>query len=571
MRSTFRKALGLTMSAAAAVTVFTAMAPANASPSEGTDVGYQIPYANGAPGSFIGNYTADGVQSYCADAEKSGPITSNGYSALHNVSSWKYLNGHAVPIRSIRRAAWIVSTAGKTTNPIQAAAVDTDVYALLDAGTYAWGGARSTQRMQQTGHYDAVHALAKKLLDDSLKYAGTYKLNVSATDGTYEGSPITVTARVISDYGTAMPGIHVKISDPLAAHDVTVTTNSSGVATYTFTPTKVGSATVAATAVNLPGSDLPVKYPNNTSAQRMLVAGVHQDISGKTPKVQAVLRYTPTVTTKANAQTARILSDLYDNVQVTMRPGTPPITVTTKLWGPATEPNKLVCSGTPLGTVTFTVTTTGTYPSPKIPARAAGYVGWQESLSATSVSNAVTTPCNAAGESTLVTKYTPVVTTTANASDTTVKAPMHDNVKISGIPAGAPAIKVTAYLSGPATKRGTLTCSKAIRTVTFTATGNGSYKTPNVTVNQPGYYSWHEVLDATSDTNAVSTDCRTTVETTLVHRPGYRLQIIPTGPDGYSATPQAPFNPEAPLVALLAIGVLAGTAATRRHFTKNGN
>ncbi|MEJ7796303.1 MAG: class F sortase [Nocardioides sp.] len=135
--------------------------------------------------------------------------------------------------------------------------------------------------------------------------------------------------------------------------------------------------------------------------------------------------------------------------------------------------------------------------------------GWiaQESRSVAVVSDTAT-----------VKKARPMVVTQTSDAVVTPGAAIHDEVRVTGLPRGYDAM-VTAVLHGPYVRRpGPDDCTSATRAgrVRFSVPGNGTYRTPSVTVSQVGYYTWVARFPGNDDTLPVTTRCGLAEETTQV-------------------------------------------------------
>lgn len=582
MRTTLKRTFAALAAVAVTGTGMVVMTSAPASAADTIGHGYSIPHEDGSGGSWIGSYTADGMQVYCGDAEKDGPALAGGYGPVHKVDSWKFLNGKPVPKRNVQRAAWILSVYGKSTDRAQTAAVDSAVYALLDGGKYAMGAARSEQRLRSTGQYDNVKARFKNMMDRSYTYGGQYRLNVSAPKVVFDKT-VAVTTTLKSEYGTVLAGVPVTTDYPLdSSGPKTAVTNAKGVAVFQFKATKVGKAPVKASAANVPVSSLSVKDPSRKTAQRMLVAGVRTAVPGMASAT--VVRGTATVVTQTSAAQVDPGASITDIVKV-KAPAGYKVTMTATLYGPFNKkPTALSC--TPelaVGSSTRTWKGSGTYETGLVgPLTVPGYYTWVETAPETATVNAVRTVCGEVTETTLVNKYVPHVRTVTSDQRTTTGSEIFDTVFVKNVPDGQK-MKVTAYLYGPAATENGIDCSeKASHRVTFTVTGSGEFKTPSVTVHRPGWYGWVEKFPGTETTKSLLTKCKVPSETTFAHRPGYGIIIIPTGDAPTSVlapvsaqavasagSPVSFGGPVAPAVLAL---LLAGAVVLRRRLTiKNGN
>lgn len=117
-----------------------------------------------------------------------------------------------------------------------------------------------------------------------------------------------------------------------------------------------------------------------------------------------------------------------------------------------------------------------------------------------------------------IVKGTPTVITSASHPVAGAGTALHDLVTVAKLPPGYRQ-QVTANLYGPfATRPGITSCTAASKTgsVTFTVDRNGDFRTPDITVDQPGYYVWTEALPGDARTNPVTTPCGVVEETTQI-------------------------------------------------------
>lgn len=490
-----------------------------------TAPGYPIPYADGSPGSWLGAYAVGARQAYCVDPHRVG--SSQAAAEGHRVVARQFRDdrGRLVPARDLQRAAWILSTAGATDDRVSAAAVDTAVAALLGRGSYALGARRSEVRLHATGHATAIRSRAVSLLRSSSLYAGPLRVAVHAAP-TVLGGTTVVAVRVTTATGRGVPGLAVSVEAPLdASAPVVATTDRGGRIHLPVTPTSAGHGQVRATVLEAPTTWPVLMAPDSRRFQRMALAGLtHEVPAGATLTVD---KATPRFATTIDTTTAKVGQPLHDTVTVVgVLPGHP-LTFTWTLLGPYRGD----CATAPVAaTGTITVSADGTVTTPDVPTTAAGSYTFVESSPSTDSYHPTVTACGLAEETAVVTRWAPTATTRASVQRAFVGAPLRDRVTITGVPDGT-AVHVTAYLIGPARTEGSLDCTRRLRSVDLTVSGSGTWTTPPLAATQPGWYSWVEVLDATSATDRVATSCHDALETTLVTRVPVPVVSIDSGPD----------------------------------------
>ncbi|RNL78232.1 hypothetical protein [Nocardioides marmorisolisilvae] len=120
-----------------------------------------------------------------------------------------------------------------------------------------------------------------------------------------------------------------------------------------------------------------------------------------------------------------------------------------------------------------------------------------------------------------IVKGTPTVTTRTSAPTALPGTSLADLVTVSGLPSGSTQ-QVTATLFGPFPSRPTAqSCTAEAKTgeVTFQVAKNGTFTTPTVKIDDPGYYVWTESMPGDDLANPVTTPCGIADETTVVERP----------------------------------------------------
>jgi hypothetical protein len=493
--------------------------------------GFAIPYADGSPGSWIGSYSTGGAQTYCIDPRRRGSTAAALDGHRRVLRSLTDLTGRDVPARDLQRAAWIASNAGVTTSRIRAAAVDTALHALLGRGRYAWGASRSEARMRATGHYREIRAEAARLLGRSAQFAGAARLRLSVSRQVYAGGPVTVTASVTTEYDVPVPGVVVRTDYPLdEAGPVTGVTDRHGRVSWTFTPTRVGSQAMTATAQDLATRFPVVLVPDDHRFQRLAIAGLTHDLTRT-----ATATVTPSTVGIATVTSAPAIDpgdSLSDTVTVTA-PDDFHAVITARLYGPfRNRPTSTSCTADLMvGTVEHDWTGSGTFVTDPVgPLTEPGYYTWVEEVPATGITRAARTSCGEETETSLVRRYRPHLATTTSVGRATVGALLTDTVTVTDFPADTATL--TAYLAGPFSSRDAVRCrTNTSPHVQLTITGSGTYSTPAIRVTRPGWYSWFEVLPATPSSEGVRTPCRIASETSLVTRPIAPAVHIDSGPD----------------------------------------
>ncbi|WP_250403554.1 hypothetical protein [Streptomyces cellostaticus] len=250
-------------------------APGAADGHDGFGPGYAIPDSDGhAASSHIGAYGPPGMtvygdyETFCADPTRKGPDAAGGYTGPETVEHWtSSVTGRRVPDAHLAYASYIVGKYGQTRDAAQAAAVDAAVYEWLAGGTYGIDGARGKQRLAYPQVASSARTTAHRFLAEAKKYAGPYRLTVTPkAPQAPAGAKVTVTVAVTAQLsGARVPGVRVAFAEAgthsQPGEQGQVTTGPDGTADWEFTADTKGTATVRATAKDLPGSALKILTP----------------------------------------------------------------------------------------------------------------------------------------------------------------------------------------------------------------------------------------------------------------------------------------------------------------------
>ncbi|WP_414169120.1 collagen binding domain-containing protein [Streptoverticillium reticulum] len=244
--------------------------------------GFLIPDSAGHAGaSHVGDYVSavPGAIAYCADPGLAGPDAAGGYAAARDYTSWtSQATGKAATAAQVSQAAYIVSKYGQAGSDAQAAAVDADVYSLLNAGsTYALpDGTRAVQRLSYPQVAPQAKKLATEYLAEAARFAGPYTVHLQPLAALRPGVTTGIKITVTSAAGNAVPGIRLNLKAALDGRQVatdTESTNADGIAYAHVTAAKGHSVTLTTEATGLPGTTLRAVLPHNKRAQRMVITG----------------------------------------------------------------------------------------------------------------------------------------------------------------------------------------------------------------------------------------------------------------------------------------------------------
>lgn len=245
----------------------------------------------------------------------------------------------------------------------------------------------------------------------------------------------------------------------------------------------------------------------------------------------------PGYVTVISDQATEVGDQVSDRVDVTgMLPGAP-VTMTWELFGPYETRADMTCQpGKVFAQGTMQLTGNGTVHTPKVKLTKAGFYTYVQSSPATEAYEAQRTDCGIPEETTQVEDEKPgrtkvTVTTVSSHQSIKVGESVSDKVTIKGLPKGVEA-KVTGSLYGPFEAEEDIRCTPATaysKVETFRATGKSggkrSYRTSEVRIQEPGWYSWSMKVAGTNRTLPATEGCGVAQETLIATR-----EVLPTPP-----------------------------------------
>jgi LPXTG-site transpeptidase (sortase) family protein len=220
----------------------------------------------------------------------------------------------------------------------------------------------------------------------------------------------------------------------------------------------------------------------------------------------------PTITTLVSATQTAPGSTITDQARVSGL-GALAATLNVELWGPFPTREAIACTGTPYWTGTVAANGDGTYTTPAVTLDRAGYYTYRESILATEAYDSVQTACGE-GPETSFALATPAVTTTV--SDDAVKpgTQIFDRIRVTGL--GKTPTDIDVELFGPfATRSATRCTGTPFWKGTVQATGDGTVRSPNVTLDKIGFYTYRERIAGSSVVTRTTTPCAEVAETSL--------------------------------------------------------
>jgi hypothetical protein len=225
-----------------------------------------------------------------------------------------------------------------------------------------------------------------------------------------------------------------------------------------------------------------------------------------------VVTGTPKVTTEVSEQQVRPGGTVSDKVVVTGL-GALAADVQVRLYGPFATRGAIRCTGAPAWKGTVSVKGDGTYTTAPARIDRVGFYVFRESITATEQHAAFTGRCGEASETT-VARAAPTVTTVASHEVVLPGATVFDRVRVEGL--GRSAAKVEVELFGPFASRDAIRCTGAAAWRTsFSAKGDGTYRTPATRLERVGLYAFRERLVGSDLITGTTGECGVVAETTL--------------------------------------------------------
>ena len=469
---------------------------------------------------WFGSYKAaiPGVAdpAWCIDLRFWYPSSRFGYEK-RTAAGLRSKEGKRISSAELRRISWVLWNHGRNRARATQAAVMLYVHRVMGDGAPGEVDPRAV----------GVSSLFSRISRDARRYAGPYRLEVSAPTKATAGDRVTATIRVRAASGSAVPRVRLQLKGSTGATGLpsSVRTNAKGVAQVSGVAAdvangirlKVATDPVAAEAPNL---YVPTRGAARRSAQRLVTAAT------TTVAAEAATRVEPAraaVTTSATPKTLLVGEQNRDAITITGPPPGWKGRVTVRAYGPARSADQIRCEGTPVAEVTYTAGAGQSQAPPVVPS-APGWYGYQVTVEGTPEVVGTTTPC-AEPEERFVAEVQPAVRTQVSAQSTAPGAKLTDKVWVSGLH-GQPAT-VGAKLHGPYPTREAMTCQDApFWQGSLRVPGDGEYVTDPVTVTTPGYYTYREDLAAEGFVRAAATPCGEASETTIVRgAPAIRTQI----------------------------------------------
>ncbi len=417
-------------------------------------------------------------------------------------------DGEAVPAGNLQRMAYALWHYGQSTDPDQQAATMLYVHSLM-------GDARPGE-VDASAIGPKVAAIVRRMSADAAQLHGPYRLESNLPDRVDAGAKGTMTFRVLSAAGVAVPGVTLDLRAKGATGvPAQARTNDQGVATVSFTASDSDGVEISATterlASTLPRIFVPTEPAAAINGQR-LAAPASQVIS--TGGGVGVRKSKIEATTKATAASLLVGQSLRDKVFVTGASDSWRGKIEARLFGPFRTQEAIRCDGDPVWTDTIDGHGPGTYTTTYATLRQIGWYGFQETITGDAGNVGLTTECRDPAEVFEV-ETQPVVETIVSADRIIPGTELFDTIEVSKT--AGEKITIRADLFGPFASRDSIACDgQPIWTGNVEATGDGSVRTASFPLTVPGYYTYRESVAATEFTRAAETRCGEEAETTIV-------------------------------------------------------
>jgi hypothetical protein len=415
-------------------------------------------------------------------------------------------DGEPVPLERRRRMAYAVWAYGRTTQPSQAAAVMLYVHGLM--------GDAAPGEVAPDAIGPTVAETYGRVARDAARYHGPYRIEARLPTRLREGTTVAGSVRVLSATGNALPGVGLRLDAPGSTGlPARLETNANGVAKISFTPSASGALrlrlrteTVAST---LPRIYAPTRPAAARNGQRIVVPASQV----VTETVDRTVALQPRLKTVVSARRIAPGSTVTDTIEVSGL-GDETATIRAALYGPFPARETITCTGRPVWTGTLEVTGDGSYFTAPVQLDIAGFYTYRETIASSDVVGGVETPCGDVAETTAVVA-TPTLATRVSTQSATPGSTITDSVVVSGI--GSLRLVIAAELYGPFETRADIRCEGApVWRGTVEADGDGTYETAPFRLERAGYYTYRESIVEGPANAAVTTQCATAAETTLV-------------------------------------------------------
>ncbi|MDQ1421998.1 MAG: hypothetical protein QOJ52_3960, partial [Acidimicrobiaceae bacterium] len=398
----------------------------------------------------------------------------------------------------------------------------TSTTAVAGNGTYPSGSfvstAAGTYRFVATYSGDANNASVTTLCNDPnesvvVAKAAPALVTTAAASGSVGGT--------VSDTATLSGGVN-------PTGTITFVLFGPNNATCTGAPIFTSTVTVTGNG-NYPSGPFTVTAPGTYSFQASYSgdannAAIALTSCGAAGENVTVNKATPAIVTNASPSVPAggAITDT-----ATLSGGVAPTgTITFTLFGP----NNATCTGATIFTSTKTVAGNGNYTSDPFTTSAVGTYRWIAAYSGDANNAAVTSGCNDANESVVVTPAAPAIVTHASAT-VAAGGTIADTATLSG--GTNPTGTITFTLFGP----NNAACTGApIFTSTKTVTGNGDYTSSPFTANAVGTYQFVAVYSGDANNAGATSACGAANESVVVTPAAPAIVTVASAPVAVGGT-----------------------------------
>ena len=416
--------------------------------------------------------------------------------------------GELVSVLNQQKMAFAIWTYGRTSTKDQQAAVMLYVHSLM-------GDARPGE-VDPGALGSRVEALFERIARESARLHGPYRVEVRVPSGLTVGKEASATIRVRSAAGNGVPNVELTLTARGAGGIPTsVRTNAEGSARVTFTPSSAGELRLSAATEALASTMLNVFAPTTQPAARngqRLVVPESQTIRAEDEGTVAQARIA--VSSQATPNRLLVGEQVQDRVTISGAASTWRGNVAVQIFGPFPAEEAIRCDGQPVWTASHAATGSGTFTTAPARLNAVGWYAYVQVVPGDTNHIGLTTPCRAPNESFRV-ETQPRVQTIVSSTVVQPGTALHDRVMVAGL--ASQRVTVQAALYGPFAARTAIACTGTpVWTGSLDVDRDGEYRTADVTVTVPGYYTYVESIAAQGFVRPAQTACGEVTETTVV-------------------------------------------------------
>lgn len=465
---------------------------------------YGIRWFGDFRGAVAGNLPA-----FCIDLRWWYPAARFAYREVKS-NSLRNTNGRAISAANQSRMSYAIWNYGRSRNRNQQAAAMLYVHSLMGDG--------APGEVDPKAINPAVERIFKRMSDDANRYRGPYRVVATAPSDLTVGQRASVTVRVLSASGHAVPNVTLRVSSQGGVGAPTrARTGANGVANVNFTPmntatgfsAKIDAVQLAANRPRIFRATTPRSAANN--AQRLATYATQSVTTSvrRTVKPGGI-----SITTAANPTEMLVGEQNRDRVTVRGLPAGVRRDIAVNVYGPFRTQDAIQCTGTPVSSSTLTVTGSGTTTSQPFTPQAPGWYQYQLVAPGDANIAGVTTSCSDTLERFKV-RVQPAVVTKVTTPTLAPGESLADTVIATGL--HGESVTVNAFLYGPFPTREAMKCDvPPIWTGQVGFTGDGERLTDAVTLTVPGYYTYRETIDESDLVRPVATPCGDVAETAIV-------------------------------------------------------